>query len=46
MTKKMLIIKKFTIFVKKNLNDDKVWDHCHITGKYRRAANDNCIKKI
>ena len=22
-----------------------MWDHCHITGKYRGAANDNCNKK-
>ena len=29
----------------KDLNNDKAWDHCHITGKYRGAANDNCNKK-
>jgi hypothetical protein len=23
-------------------DDDKVWDHCHITGKYRGAAHNNC----
>jgi hypothetical protein len=26
----------------KELNDDKVWDHCHITGKYRGAAHNKC----
>ena len=30
----------------KKLNDDKVWDHCHITGKYRGAAHDNCNKNM
>ena len=28
----------------KNLHD-KVWEHCHITGKYRGDAHDNCNKK-
>ncbi len=25
-----------------DLGSDKVWDHCHITGKYRGAAHDKC----
>ena len=29
----------------KNLYDDKVYDHCHITGKYREAAHNNFNKK-
>ena len=29
----------------KDLNNDKVWDHCHISGKYCGAAHDNCKKK-
>ena len=29
----------------KDLNNDKVWDRCRITGKYRGAAHDNCNKK-
>ena len=29
----------------KNLNDDKVYDHCHITGKYRETAHNNFNKK-
>ena len=24
------------------LGDDKVWDHCHYTGKYRGAAHSQC----
>ena len=27
------------------LDGDKVWDHCHLTGKYRGAAHDDCNKK-
>ena len=27
------------------LEDDKVWDHCHLTGKYRGAAHKNCNTK-
>ena len=26
----------------KELDRDKVWDHCHITGKYRGAAHNQC----
>ena len=26
-----------------DIGDDKVSDHCHITGKYRGAAHWNCI---
>ena len=28
----------------KDLNNDKVWNHCHINGKYFGAAHDNCNK--
>ena len=24
------------------LGDDRVWDHCHITGKFRGAAHNDC----
>ena len=24
------------------LEDDKIWDHCHFTGKYRGAAHNDC----
>ena len=27
------------------LEGDKVWEHCHLTGKYRGAAHDKCNKK-
>ena len=27
---------------KKDLNNDKVRDHCHFTGKYRGAAHNTC----
>ena len=27
---------------KKDFNNDKVRDHCHFTGKYRRAAHNTC----
>ena len=27
------------------LDGDKVWEHCHLTGKYRGAAHDDCNKK-
>ena len=44
-------IKKFTIIhtcwiCKQELNTDKVRDHCHVTGKFRGAAHDNCNKKL
>ena len=26
----------------KELGEDRVWDHCHITGKYRGAAHNHC----
>jgi len=26
--------------------DDKVWDHCHITGKYRGSAHNSCNLKL
>ena len=30
---------------KKDLDEDKVDDHCYITGKYRGAAHKGCKKK-
>ena len=27
----------------KFLGKDKVWDHCHFTGKYRGAADNACL---
>ena len=35
---------KFCYICKKRFTDDnkKVKDHCHFTGKYRGAANNNC----
>ncbi|PKK55674.1 hypothetical protein RhiirC2_722327 [Rhizophagus irregularis] len=32
----------------KNLEsmDDKVWDHCHMTGKYRGSAHNSCNLKL
>ena len=29
-------------FFEKNIESDKVRDHCHLTGKYRGPANSNC----
>ena len=26
----------------KELGEGRVWDHCHITGKYRGAAHNHC----
>ena len=45
--KKIIIIKKFVTYVKKNLiqmikKNYKVRDHCHYTGKYRGAAHNMC----
>ena len=31
---------------KQELNTDKVRYHCHVTGKFRGAAHDNCNKKL
>ena len=44
--KKLIKIKKFVLYVKKNLvlikKTLKVRDHCHYTGKYRVAAHSSC----
>ena len=42
--KSLMKIKNFVIYAKKRFTDDnkKVKDHCHFTGKYRGAANNNC----
>ena len=32
----------FVDFVKKNIESDKVRDHCHLTGKYRGPAHNTC----
>ena len=29
-------------FVKKNIETNKVRDHCHLTGKYRGPAHNTC----
>ena len=29
-------------FCEKNIESDKVRDHCHLTGKYRRPAHNTC----
>ena len=31
---------------KQELNMDKVRDHCHVTGKFRRAAHNQCNLKL
>lgn len=31
---------------KKSLGHDKIWNHCHITGKYRGAAHKDCNLKL
>ena len=37
--KKIIKIIKFVAFVKKNIESDKVRDHCHLTRKYRGPAH-------
>ena len=27
-------------------DDEKVWDHCHVTGKFRRAAHWSCNRNL
>ena len=29
-------------FCEKDITDNKVWDHCHLTGKYRGPAHNTC----
>ena len=36
----------FVTFVKKNIESDKVRDHCHLTGKYRGSAHNTCNMKV
>ena len=46
--KSLMKSKKFVIYVKKNLvlmKSCKVRDHCHYTGKYWGAAQNNCNLK-
>ena len=40
--KKIFIITIFVDFVKKNIESDKVRDHCHLTGKYGGPAHNTC----
>ena len=44
MKKMKKIIKTFNIcrFCEKNIESDKVRDHCHLTGKYRGPAHNTC----
>ena len=34
--------KKTCRFCEKDMNSDKVGDHCHLTGKYRGSAHNKC----
>ena len=40
--KKILEIKVFADFVKKNIESDKITDHCHLTSKFRGPAHNTC----
>ena len=40
--KKIIELIIFVDFVKKNIDCDKVRDHCHLTGKYRGPAHNIC----
>ena len=40
--KKIIEIIKFVDFVKKNIESDKVIDHCHLTSNYRGPAQNEC----
>ena len=33
-------------FCEKNIESDKVRDHCHLTGKYRAPTHNTCIIKV
>ena len=33
-------------FCEKNIDADKVGDHCHLTGFYRGPAHNTCVKTL
>ena len=46
MKKKIIEIIMFAEFVKKNVECDKVRDHCNLTGNYRGPAHSKGINNV
>ena len=40
------IVKVIKAIVSEKVKANKVWDHCHITGKFRRSAHSDCNLKL